>query len=186
MEKIHPSTPAPSRLCSSKVNREVYQTMMSPLYLYRDVVRPEWLDYNNHMTEGYYAVVFANASDAFIDYARMDAAYRQRTHCSIYTVETHITYQRELKVGSPLRFASRLLGYDSKRIHIFHEMFHEDEGFLAATFEAMMLHVDLRQVKSAPMPADILAWLAEIHTAHKELPLPEQVGRGISAAVRLG
>ncbi|HEX6383207.1 MAG TPA: thioesterase family protein [Anaerolineae bacterium] len=156
----------------------------SPLYLYHDVVRPEWLDYNNHMTEGYYAVVFANASDAFIGYIRMDAAYRERTNCSIYTVETHITYQRELKVDSPLRFATRLLGYDQKRIHIFHEMFHGDEGFLAATFEAMMLHVDLQQVKSAPLPADILAWLAEIHAAHKELALPDQVGRAISAAVR--
>jgi acyl-CoA thioester hydrolase len=151
----------------------------APLSLYNDFVRPEWLDYNQHMTEGFYGVAFGNASDAFIDFARLDAAYRARTQGAVYTVETHICFLRELKKGAPLRFTTQLLGHDTRRMHIFHQMFHADEGFLAATFEAMMLHVDQRVGRVAPMPPEIVAWLGEILAAHAMLPWPEQVGRVI-------
>ena len=33
---------------------------------YRDVVRPEWIDNNNHLNMGYYLVVFDEATGAFL------------------------------------------------------------------------------------------------------------------------
>lgn len=158
----------------------------APLQLYQDVVRPQWIDYNRHMTEGYYAVVFGNASDAFIDYARMDAAYRARTNGTIYTVETHLCFLREVKEATPLHFTTQLLGYDAKRMHVFHQMWavpedNDDSNYLAATFETMMLHVDQNSGRVSPFPADIHAWLAQIQAAHALLPWPEQVGRTIKA-----
>ena len=60
------------------------------LELYTAVVPHEWLDYNEHMTEGYYAVAFGNASDAFTEYMGMGAAYRWQTGGTIYTVEAHL------------------------------------------------------------------------------------------------
>ena len=152
----------------------------APLSLYNDVVHPEWIDYNKHMNEGYYAVAFCNATDHFLDYIGIGADYHRRTQCTIYTVETHINYLRELKEAAPLRFTTQLLGFDAKRVHVFHHLYHAEEGFLAATFEAMMLHVDQRVVRTAPMPKEVLAELEEIYEAHHSiLPLPKQAGRRI-------
>ena len=94
--------------------------MNAPLALYKERVRPEWVDYNQHMMDGYYAVVFSYATDAFLDYVGLDAAYRAQSGCSTYTAEGHLLFLRELKEGAPLRFTTQLLGYDAKRMHLFH------------------------------------------------------------------
>ncbi|MCE7984673.1 MAG: thioesterase-like protein [Caldilinea sp. CFX5] len=154
--------------------------MNAPLTLYTDLVRPEWIDYNQHMMDGYYAVAFSHATDAFLDYIGLHAGYRAQSGCSTYTAEGHILFLRELKAASPLRFTTQLLGYDAKRMHIFHAMHHATEGFLAATCEWMMIHVDAAQGRGAAMPAEVLARLAAIQASHATLPTPSQAGRVIS------
>jgi acyl-CoA thioesterase FadM len=151
----------------------------APLKLYRDIVRPEWLDYNNHLTEGFFVVIFAAASDSFLDYMQLDARYREHSGNSVYTLEAHINYLRELKEGSPFVVETRLLGYDEKRMQVFHEMYHGIEHFLAATYEVMMLNVNLEALRSAPMPAEILNRFECVYSAHKNLPRPPQVGRSV-------
>jgi acyl-CoA thioesterase FadM len=151
----------------------------APLQLVTAVVLPEWLDYNEHMTEGYYGVAFGNASDAFIEYMGMGAAYRLRTGSTIYTVEAHTSFLREVKVGSTLRFTTQLLGYDARRMQVFHQMYQATEGYLAAAFETMMLHVNQATMQVAPFPPDVLAQFAAVYEVHKELERPSQVGRAI-------
>jgi acyl-CoA thioester hydrolase len=151
----------------------------APLDLYSVVVPSEWLDYNEHMTEGYYGVAFGNASDAFIDYMGMGAGYRLRTQGTIYTVEAHTSFLREVKVGSTLRFTSQLLGHDAKRMQVFHQMYHADEGYLAATFETMMLHVNQATMQVTPFPPEVLARFEAVYAVHRELERPLQVGRAI-------
>lgn len=151
----------------------------APLTLYQTAVHPDWLDYNNHMTEGYYGYVFGYASDAFIDYVRLDADYRAKTSCTIYTVETHICFLRELPVNAPLHFTTHLLGHDEKRLHVFHRMFNAEADYLAATFETMMLHVNQEIGRVVPMPKDVQSRLAEIAEAHSILEKPPEAGRSI-------
>jgi len=151
----------------------------APLSLHTGQVRPDWIDYNQHMSEGYYGVAFGEATDAFMDFAGLDEAYRVQSQCTIYTVETHISFLRELKVGSPFRVTTQVLGFDAKRIHIFHEMFHAEAGYLAATMESMLLHVD-DTPHTMPLPPDILTRIDAIYQAHKNLPRPPQAGRRIS------
>jgi acyl-CoA thioesterase FadM len=155
----------------------------APLALLTDVVHPEWLDYNQHMSEGYYGVAFANATDAFMDFVGLDAVYRARTKGTIYTVEAHLTFLRELKVNDPLRFTTQLLGFDTKRLHVFHHMYHVDEGYLAATMEALLLHVNDKP-RVVPMPAEILTNVEATYVAHLSLPAPPQVGQSISMPAR--
>ena len=154
-------------------------SIAAPLELYRCFVEPEWIDYNGHMNVAYYVLAFDRATDAFLDFTGLDEALRKRTGSSTFSVEAHITYQREVGEGDPLRFTTQLLGYDAKRIHYLHHMYHEAEGFLSATVEWMTLHVDLNLRKVAPMPAEVQERLAEIMAAHRALPLPEEVGRVI-------
>lgn len=154
--------------------------MNGPLALYTDTVRPAWVDYNQHMMDGFYAVAFSYATDAFLDYVGLDAAYRTQSGCSTYTAEGHILFLRELKEDAPLRFTTQLLGYDRKRMHIFHTMHHATEAYLAATCEWMMIHVDAGQGRSAPLPEMVLDQLATIYQVHTTLSIPPQAGRIIS------
>ena len=151
----------------------------APLALFTDIVRPEWLDYNQHMTEGYYGVVFGNATDAFMDFIGLDAEYREKTKCTIYTVETHTYFLQELKANNPLHLTTQLLGFDAKRLHIFHQMYHATEDYLAATMEAMLLHVN-NEPRVVAMPPKVLAKAQATLEAHSILPRPSQAGRSIN------
>lgn len=163
--------------------RKMPKSIEAPLNLHTAVVQPEWLDYNRHMTEGYYGVAFGYVTDALMDFVGLDAAYRTRTGCTIYTVETHICFLRELKVASPLRFTTQLLGFDAKRLHIFHQMFQAEAGYLAATMEAMLLHVNAEPAVVA-MPPEILTTVEAVFEAHTALPRPSQAGRAITLKQR--
>ena len=45
------------------------------LQLYTDVVRPEWIDYNGHMTESRYLFAASETSDAFLRMIGADLDY---------------------------------------------------------------------------------------------------------------
>ncbi len=151
-----------------------------PLSVYKDTVRNEWIDYNGHLNDGYYAVAFSLAAEDFLDYIGLYLDYREKTQCSVYTVETHILYLRELKEKAVIEVSCRLLGFDQKRIHIFQEMRHAESNYLAATCEVMLLHVNQKGIaRSAPMPDETQALLAEILEEHSKLGVPVQAGRSI-------
>ncbi len=151
----------------------------APFDEHRDVVRPEWIDANGHLNMGYYVVAFDRATDAWLDHIGLTASERERSGVTTFTLESHVNYLREVREAAPLRFTTRLIAFDSKRIHYFHEMHHATEGFLAATNELMSLHVNLAKRRAAPMAADVLARLGDILTLHETLPVPDQLGRRI-------
>ena len=75
---------------------------------------------------------------------------------SFFTVEAHVCYVRELKPDAMVAVSSRVLDFDAKRIHLFQELKHV-EGWLSATSETVLLHVEMSGPKAAPMPGDVLA-----------------------------
>jgi acyl-CoA thioester hydrolase len=156
----------------------------APFDAYRDLVRPEWIDHNQHMNMGYYLVVFDFATDAFLAWVGLDEAHRRERRVTTFCLEAHVTYHREVGAGAPLRFTTVLLAHDDKRIHYFHEMYHASEGYLAATNELLSLHVSGETRRAAPMAPAVLARLARIQSAHDTLPRPPQVGRVIGLANR--
>jgi acyl-CoA thioester hydrolase len=153
------------------------EPIAAPFGGYRDVVRSEWIDRNGHLNMGYYVVVFDFATDAWLDHLGLDTEHRRSHKVATFSLESHVTYAREVGEGDELRFTTLLLGFDAKRIHYFHEMYHAREGYLAATNELLSLHVSQETRRSAPMAAEVLERLAEIHRAHSGLPTPPQVGR---------
>src|SRR5258705_9614045 len=144
---------------------------------YTFAVRPEGIDNNRHMNMGYYLVVFDLATDEWMRLIGLDAAHRRAREATTFCLEAHATYQREGREGDPLRFTTRLLAHDAKRIHYIHEMFHGDAGYLAATNELMSLHVSQATRRGAPMEPEILQRLDRIQRAHDRLPRPPQGGR---------
>ncbi len=165
----------------------VEDDIAAPLDVYRDVVRPEWIDNNGHMNMGYYLVVFDFATDAFFPWVGLGRAHRERHDVTTFCLEAHVTYQRELREGDPLRFTTQLLGFDAKRIHYVHEVYHAHEGYLAATNELMSLHVSRVTRRATTMAPEVLERLARIQTVHDTLPRPPHVGRRIGLdAGRIG
>lgn len=153
-----------------------------PLALHQDRVRDDWIDYNGHMTESRYLQVFGEATDAFLRHIGMDGEYLASGR-SLYTVETHIRHLREAKSGQPLRVATRLLGHDSKRIRILHELFGGADDALLATAEHMLLHVDTGSAASSPMDGKLSDNLRGLWSGHGRLAVPHYAGKPIRAIV---
>ena len=63
----------------------------------KEACEPDWIDYNNHLTESRYLQVFGDATDALTAYLGVDGAYRASTG-SYSTVETHMSHLREIAV----------------------------------------------------------------------------------------
>ena len=146
----------------------------APLRLHQATVREAWVDYNGHLTESAYLLIFGDSSDAFFRFFGVDEDYRASGR-SLYTAETHLHNLREVRRGERLRLTVQVLGADSKRLHIAHEMYNE-ASTLVATAEQMLLHVDTRAGKVSPFPAQIAGRLQQIREAHATLPVPAYVG----------
>jgi acyl-CoA thioester hydrolase len=148
------------------------------------VVLPEWIDYNGHMNVGYYHVAFDVAAEPFFEFLGFTPDYRKAQGITTFALESHLAFLREVKVGDRLRFEARLLDHDYKRVHFFQQMYHADEGYLAATYESVSAHVDMASRRTAPMGEALQARVAAVLAAHRDLPRPPQVGHVISAHPR--
>ena len=155
--------------------------MASALKLWTGEVLPEWVDANRHMNDGCYAVAFGEASWRVQDHLGLDAEYRARTGETLYSVEAHLTWGRELALGQRLHIESVVLGVDAKRLRVFHRLFATSEGYSAATMDVMMLHVVQGEdgVRTAPFPADIAGHLAQVAAEHANLEVPAEAGRAV-------
>lgn len=151
----------------------------APLCLHRPTVIADWVDYNGHMSESCFLLVFGDSSDAFFRMIGIDENYRDAGGHSFYTVQTMIHNLREAALGDPLRLTLQLLDADDRRMHLFHSMFHGETGELLATGEQMLTHVDMSQGRSSPMPPELHAKVHAILGAHAHLPRPLQAGAAI-------
>ncbi|MFE9643259.1 thioesterase family protein [Streptomyces sp. NPDC006365] len=157
---------------------------MPGLPLFRDTVRPEWIDYNGHMSEAFYVLVFGYATDALMERTGLDAAYRKSTGCSMYTVEAHVRYLRDAPEGAQLAVRTRVLGAAGKKARFTHEMYvvkgprtdPEADTCPVATTELLTLHVDQEAGRATPFPDAVRERLSAL----MEEP-PSWAGRSITA-----
>jgi len=144
------------------------QAGTAALPVYRASLEPAWIDYNGHLRDAYYGLVLSYAIDDVMDHLGLDAAYRERTRCTLYTVELHTHYLHEVKATDALRLTSSILDADGKRIHLgcrFEvdardgDPLKVDGGPLTvATGEVMLLHVHQGdKPATAPFPGTVAA-----------------------------
>ena len=150
-----------------------------PLEAFRGHIKPDWIDFNGHMNVGYYVVAFNLGSLAFLDAVGLGRTYPERRGGSTFALEMHVTYDREIHKDDPFVIHTRVLDCDQKRIHMYHEMRHGTEGWLASTNEIVTMHINMKERRSAPFPDDIMETLNRIKDAHANLPTPSGVGRKI-------
>lgn len=144
-------------------------------------VKSEWIDYNGHMGDYAYGIIFTEASDKLLDLLGMSEQYRQQTGRTAYTLETHITYLKELHEGDAVRIFGQLVDHDEKRIHAILSMANAD-GELCAFYEVMLMHIQIgKDGKPAAekFPAGLFDRIKTMFEQHKSLPRPEKARRSI-------
>ena len=147
-------------------------------------VEAAWIDYNGHLNMAYYHVLFDRAADELFTLLGVGAGYVTSRKASLFALEAHVSYLRELKAGDRVVVDIQILNFDKKRMHFFETLINTGDGLVSATCEQAGIHVDMTTRRSAPVPADIMPRIAALAAAHAGLPRPERAGRGISLASR--
>jgi acyl-CoA thioester hydrolase len=152
---------------------------------YHDVVRAEWVDYNGHLRDAFYMLIFSFATDALIDQRGTLDTVRKARGRSIYTLEAHINYLHEIKEGAQVRVEMRVLAHDAKRMHLYLEMFADESDEPVAAGEQMLLHVDTSGPRSAVFDSDVEAHVRALVDGQAALPAAQYAGRVIGLPVSI-
>ncbi|WP_035484620.1 thioesterase family protein [Geminicoccus roseus] len=154
------------------------QDQLEPIH--RAVILPEWLDYNGHLNEAYYVLVFSHATDRLIDLIGMDDTWRRAHDMTVYTLESHIRYLEEVGVGVEVTVGCRPIELDAKRLRLFHTMQRADNQRVLATAEMLLVNIDSLGPRSAPWDSAVRARLDALQEIYAGRPWPEGCGRSIS------
>ena len=108
----------------------------------------DWIDYNDHMNVAYYLLIFDKyGADILNDSFKMGEHSARTTGKSTMIVESHITYNQELKMNDEVDVNLVFFDHDKKRLNYKMEMIHKQKQYLASTIEVLALYVDLKNRK---------------------------------------
>lgn len=151
-----------------------------PTVIFTTEIKPEWLDYNNHMNVAYYVLVFDLAFEELLLSLRLGEERAKRTGISTMTLESHITYDQEVSLGQEVEIRMQLIDHDHKRMHLYLEMYLEGRsGYLASTLEQISMCVDLNERKSVSFPDEVMAKIKTLSQQQSHLERPHNIGRKI-------
>tara|TARA_Y100000591_G_C21780579_1_gene670790 strand:+ start:404 stop:874 length:471 start_codon:yes stop_codon:yes gene_type:complete len=118
------------------------------VYLTTQKVLKDWTDYNNHMNVAYYVLIFdLYGAEKLMTLFSMGEESAKNTKKSTMVVESHITYNQEVKEGDEVDINLLFLDHDKKRLQYKLEMIHKEKKYLASTIEILSLYVDLGERK---------------------------------------
>ena len=109
----------------------------------------DWTDYNNHMNLSYYILIFDRGAEVILSKFKMGEHSAKTTKKSTMVVETHTTYNNEVKEGSEVDILLTHFNHDKKRLHYKLEMHEKSNNILSATTEVLALYMDLNLRKVA-------------------------------------
>ena len=112
-------------------------------------ISKEWTDYNNHMNLSYYILVFDLGAEVILSKFKMGEHSAKTTKKSTMVVETHTTYNQEVKEGDLVDVYLSHFDHDNKRLHYKLEMYDKAKNTLSATTEVLSLYIDLNIRKVA-------------------------------------
>ena len=144
-------------------------------------VSGEWLDYNGHMNDAAYAIVFSRSVDALMDRIGLDSAARKRTGQSLFTLQMMLHYFKEAKEGDALAVSCHLLEHDDKRMRVWLVMTGAGGERLAAS-EQLLLSVAQTEEgpRAAPWSFESHAALEALTKAQAAMPHPPEAGAGVA------
>ena len=131
-------------------------------------ITKEWTDYNSHMNLSYYILVFDLGAEVILSKFKMGEHSAKTTKKSTMVVETHTTYNQEVKEGDEVDVVLSHFDHDNKRLHYKLEMYDKTKNTLSATTEVLSLYIDLNIRKVAEIEKEKLIIMDEFINKHKE------------------
>ena len=128
----------------------------------------DWIDYNGHMNVTYYLLIFDKfGADNLNTIFNMGELSAKTTGMSTMMVESNITYDQELKLDDEVDINLLYFDHDKKRLQYKFEMVHQKKNYLASTFEALALYVDLNTRKVKEFEDDKVKMMNDFITKNK-------------------
>ena len=113
------------------------------IHLTTQKILKEWTDYNNHMNVAYYVLIFDKSWEIMLEKFKMGETAAKTTMRSTMVVETHTTYNNEVKESDEVEIVLTYFNHDKKRLHFRLEMIEKSSKKLSATIEMLALYIDL-------------------------------------------
>ena len=139
---------------------------------WREPVQPGWIDYNGHLSEAYYVLVFGHATDAVMAAVGLGEQYREASGASLFTVEAHVRYLDQVGGSDVLEVRSSVVGVGARTLHLWHELWVADR--LRATEEVLGVHVDVASGRATPLPDEVSA-----AAGRRRVEPPPDAGRSV-------
>jgi acyl-CoA thioester hydrolase len=86
-------------------------------------------------------------ADTLNNIFKMGEYSAKTTMKSTMIIETHITYNRELRLNDEVDINCIYFNHDDKKLHYKMEMIHKEKKYLASTIEIFAVYVDLKKRK---------------------------------------
>jgi len=118
-------------------------------YVTTTTIIKDWTDYNDHMNMAFYVLIFDKAWEVILEKFKMGEHSAKTTKKSTMVVETHTTYNNEVKQGDEVDIFLTQFDHDKKRLHFKMEMYEKSKKTLSATIEMLSLYIDLNLRKVA-------------------------------------
>ena len=109
----------------------------------------KWTDYNGHMNLAFYILVFDKGAENILSKFKMGEQSAKLTKKSTMAVESHTTYNNEVKQNEEVDIYLSYFDHDKKRLHYKLEMYEKSKNILSATTEVLSLYIDLNIRKVA-------------------------------------
>ena len=139
---------------------------MSVLLTTQKIIK-EWTDYNSHMNLSYYILIFDMGAEVILSKFKMGEHSAKTTKKSTMVVETHTTYNQEVKEGDEVDVNLLYLDHDKKRLQYKLEMIHKEKKYLASTIEILSLYVDLGERKVSEFENEKIQLMDQFVNKHK-------------------
>jgi len=125
-----------------------------------------------------YPPLFETLGMNVLDEIGLGTEYVRTENRSLFTIEAHMCFQRELHEGDRVYSVFRYVDHDHSKFVYAQELHHED-GWLSATLECLAIHIDILARKSAPFQKSTLALLEALASEARDSPTPSYLGRAV-------
>lgn len=146
-----------------------FQQVLDLPAVFDRVVEPEFIDQNGHMNIGDYLQLGSWAIWESTKAAGIDHAYVDEQQMSLFTVEQHLRYHSELRLGDRFTVHTRLLERSSRAVHAMAFVLDRENDALANTQETTLVHVSTTLRRSVDLPAPVATAVDAVIAEHAAL-----------------
>ncbi len=125
-------------------------------------VEQSFIDENGHMNIGDY---FRLTSHSLWDdtlAAGVSEDYVDERGLSLFTVEQHIRYLGEMRLGDRFTVHNRFIARSEKAVHAMSFMLDQEKSRLSCTMEVTWVHVDMQARRAVDLPDDVASALDDL------------------------